>query len=340
MKTIFRLVVLFGFILAIPGIRSFSQVGINTDNSEPNNSAMLDVKSTEKGFLPPRMTLLQRNAIPSPAAGLIVYCTDCNDDGSGVISIYLGDKWKNIMIDCIPSAPIEGTHIPSSCQIEWHWNAASGATGYRASGTNDYATAGDMGNVTTGTQPDLAPNTTFSVYVWAYNACGHSAATTLTSTTLTGFSIGQSCYGGIIFYVNGSGDHGLIAATGDQNTGTQWGCVGTHIVGTGTSIGTGQDNTTAIVNGCGESGIAARVCNDFVYSSGNTEYNDWFLPSKDELNQMYLQKTVIGGFAGSFYWSSSESSADNAWLQNFGTGTQSAVSKSSGTTKVRAVRAF
>ena len=51
-------------------------IGVNTDGSQPNPSAMLDVKSTTKGFLTPRMTLAQRNTIASPAAGLMIFQTD------------------------------------------------------------------------------------------------------------------------------------------------------------------------------------------------------------------------------------------------------------------------
>jgi hypothetical protein len=58
-------------------VNIFAQsVGINTDGSSPNSSAMLDIKSTTKGLLPPRMTAVNRLAIPVPAAGLIVYQTD------------------------------------------------------------------------------------------------------------------------------------------------------------------------------------------------------------------------------------------------------------------------
>ena len=55
----------------------FAQVAINTDGSQPNNSAMLDVKSSEKGMLIPRMTTSQRTAITLPIPdGLLVYDTD------------------------------------------------------------------------------------------------------------------------------------------------------------------------------------------------------------------------------------------------------------------------
>lgn len=60
----------------------FAQTGIGTDN--PNASALLDLTATNKGLLPPRMTKAERDAIASPAKGLVVYCTDCNAE-----SLYL-----------------------------------------------------------------------------------------------------------------------------------------------------------------------------------------------------------------------------------------------------------
>ncbi|MDA9339711.1 hypothetical protein N9Q68_01935 [Polaribacter sp.] len=56
-----------------------AQVGVGTIT--PDASAALDIESTTKGFLPPRMTNVQMNAIPSPAEGLLVYCTDCIEKG-------------------------------------------------------------------------------------------------------------------------------------------------------------------------------------------------------------------------------------------------------------------
>ena len=75
------------------GVKAQS-VAINTDGSVANPSAILDLKSTTKGFLPPRMTQAQRNAISTPAAGLIVYCTDC---GSGEPQFYNGASWVNMV---------------------------------------------------------------------------------------------------------------------------------------------------------------------------------------------------------------------------------------------------
>ena len=72
----------------------FAQVGINNDNSAPNSSAMLQIKSTNKGLLPPRMTGAQRDAIVAPAAGLIIWCSNCGV--SGELQVYSGIVWKNM----------------------------------------------------------------------------------------------------------------------------------------------------------------------------------------------------------------------------------------------------
>ena len=182
----------------------------------------------------------------------------------------------------------------------------------------------------------LNPNTLYYVRAYATNSSGTAYGNQISFTTLSiSFNIGQSYGGGIIFYIDGSGQHGLISATSDQSTGSQWGCWGTSISGTSTIIGAGQANTTLIVNGCSETAKAARICNDLSLNG----YDDWFLPSKDELNLMYAQRIAIGGFLNSSYWSSSESSAYGAWDQYFANGGQSSGSKNN-TDCVRAVRAF
>jgi len=231
-----------------------------------------------------------------------------------------------------PNSPTSGAHVASGTQIVWNWNAVSGATGYKWNTINDYASATDMGAVITKTETGLVAGATYTRYVWAYNTCGVSTSTTLNQTLP--FFIGQSYGGGIIFYIDGTGQHGLISASSDQNSGAQWGCTG-GLIGTFTTIGAGQANTTSIVYGCSQLGIAAKVCDDLVLNG----YSDWFLPSKDELNVMYQEKSVIGGFFNSSYWSSSENYASYAWFQNFLNGVPGAGNKYS-IYRVRAVRAF
>jgi len=148
--------------------------------------------------------------------------------------------------------------------------------------------------------------------------------------------------GGLIFYVKEGGYSGgwmyLEAAPSDQSASAEWGCYETSISGAdGTAVGTGEQNTIDIEAGCVAAGTAADICANL--SLGG--YDDWFLPSKDELNQMYVNLHLqgVGGFAIGAYWSSSEYSASSAWFQSFNAGDQFNGSKDT-PIHVRAVRAF
>lgn len=118
-------------------------------------------------------------------------------------------------------------------------------------------------------------------------------------------NIGDNYQGGIVFYVDGSGQHGLVAAKSDIPGRFDW-------------------------------ASAKRKCVEFKESG----YHDWFLPSKDQLKQMYVNKNVIGGFALDYYWSSSEESADYAWYADFYFGGAQSCFNKSILSLVRAVRAF
>lgn len=167
----------------------------------------------------------------------------------------------------------------------------------------------------------------------------------ISTTTACGLAIGDTYQGGIIFYLDASGCHGLISAPTDQNTSINWyNGAYTNTTAFSNCVGCGDGNTTMIIYNQGNSGsYAAKICNDL--SLGG--YVDWYLPSKYELNLMYknigLGNTLglgnIGGFAPNFYWSSTEEDDSNAWRQGFASGPQGPDLKNV-SSYVRAVRAF
>ncbi len=143
--------------------------------------------------------------------------------------------------------------------------------------------------------------------------------------------------GGIVFYVDGTGEHGLEAAPVDQDdgSGAVWGCDGFDALGAdGTSIGTGAQNTADILASC-EAGTAAELASNYSLNG----YDDWFLPSKSEINALYNAKDVVWGLDSGYYWSSSEGNFGFAWHKIFDDGGQNWYAKFN-TLRVRAIRAF
>jgi hypothetical protein len=149
--------------------------------------------------------------------------------------------------------------------------------------------------------------------------------------------------GGWIFYDKGSFSNGwryLEAAPAGTDFTAQWGAAGKDVRGSETLVGAGKRNTQLIVEylrSTGESGRAAQVCDSF--SIGG--YDDWFLPSKDELNLMYqnLKRKGLGSFSDSYYWSSTQDNADYLWGQVFSSGSQYYYYKYNAG-KARAARSF
>jgi len=158
--------------------------------------------------------------------------------------------------------------------------------------------------------------------------------------------IGDFKYGGVIFYIDETEKHGLVCAVSDQSSAAEWGCSGTNLPGAdGTAIGTGAQNTIDIETECTDPGTAADICANLSLNG----FDDWFLPSEDELYEMYLNKATIettalansGTAFYTFYWSSTELSDVNARGVAFDDGYKTTEPKNgSGVVRTRAIRSF
>jgi uncharacterized phage infection (PIP) family protein YhgE len=164
--------------------------------------------------------------------------------------------------------------------------------------------------------------------------------------------IGDEYAGGIVFYLDATSLHGLVVSKVNlSNGGTEWGCYCQDIKNTKAEVGAGSNNTKEMLSQCLSAqnigNWAAKIVDNYI-SEGKT---DWFLPSKDELNLIYLNvhKNGLGSFSTTVpYWSSTQTSygscgiSGGAWTQNFGTGQQIQEYKAgyAGTGAVRAVRSF
>ena len=133
-------------------------------------------------------------------------------------------------------------------------------------------------------------------------------------TFTSAFTIGEECGGGVVCYVNASGKHGLIVSRTDLKG---------HSPGCPEGFFTWDD--------------AQLACRNYV----SCDYNDWILPSKEQLNKLYLHKSDLGPFSVSYnhYWSSSVDKAGNVWVQGFGGGFQ-VLNFKTNANRVRAIRVF
>lgn len=174
-----RLSIFIAMLLLFGGV--FAQVGVNSDGSTPDQSAILDAKSTTKGFLLPRMTFEQRNAILNPAEGLMVFCTNCGRLGAGgALSIFTNGAWT-VIGPCAVN-PVSGAmHTITPGQIIWRWTGTG--SGVKWNTANDFDNATDLGYANSKTEAGILCGQTYTRYVWNYSECGVAGVTSLTVTT-------------------------------------------------------------------------------------------------------------------------------------------------------------
>jgi hypothetical protein len=201
------------------------------------------------------------------------------------------------------------------------------------SGKNDFFAAFNVGN-------QFEPNTTYYLRAYASKIDGvyYSAVFTINTDEVIAPQIGDYVYGGVVFYIDDTGEHGMIISEHDSDLPGlyEWGCEGEDILfGDQFLFGIGRDNTYNIIAAC-SSNSAALACSNF----SNGVYSDWYLPAYDELQTAKSNLYPPIEFStGIQYWTSSEYNNDDAIAINFNNGNFQYITKST-KLKVRPIREF
>ena len=273
----------------------------------------------------------------------------------------------------VPGAPTIGavavassTSVTVNCTTPAS-NGGATITSYTATAVGDATKTGTLTSATCGliTVTGLTTNTAYTFTVTATNSAGTSAASAASATVTPALTCatGGVCAvgntgpgGGIVFYVQASGGTFACGATlastckyleAAPTSGTNawtdasyaWSGNTTGAIGLnaqGTAVGSGYKNTEAMVAQNSTANRAGTITRAY---RGPNNLSDWYLPSKDELNELHTRRVTVGGFSTGLYWSSSERDGIIAWAQNFSVGNQGNNLKG-GTDYVRPVRAF
>jgi hypothetical protein len=308
----------------------------------------IDANNSTKGKIQLAGDLTGTAASPAIATGAVN--SSKISDGSIATADLANGSVTDAKIAAVSGSKVTGNISGNAANVSGTVAVANGGTGANTLAINQVL----LGNGTNALQT-VAPGTSGNVLM-SNGTTWVSSSNTSDNTT---HAIGESYGGGIIFYVYDGGKHGLIAATNDQSSDAKWDLSkGNETRAKANGIGAGIRNTTTIIisseisqrkssddkNWSFDSeDFAAVICNEYSKSetanSLETTYGDWYLPSKYELNLLYLKRTTVGNFAADKYWSSSESDKDKAWSINFNTSSDSAEDKTN-KNRVRAIRNF
>jgi hypothetical protein len=161
------------------------------------------------------------------------------------------------------------------------------------------------------------------------------------TNSVCGFSIGDTAYGGVIFYLDATGCHGLVAKATDEPGLYLWSSVYFPVYSLSRGIFAGAHNTKKIIAKTSMQGITCPAATQVSLPYGG--FNDWYLPSIDELDMMFVNLHLqgLGGFANNNYWSSTEYNDSYAWKLDFINGHHDySIKAYTYFLNVRAVRAF
>jgi len=222
------------------------------------------------------------------------------------------------------------------------WSTTSNPTISLNTKTNDGIGIGNF----TSTISGLTIGKTYYLRAYATNSIGTTYGTEVNFST----GIGALYLGGKIAYLDASGIHGFVCALADQSTGIIWSPTSSLITNANNTVlettgvygitkSGGRKNTDLIIATFGTGSYAASIC--AALTTGGAKAGDWYLPSQDELNQLWINQTILGGFSSPSYWSSNEGgqSITYAYFQYFGNGLQGSIDRSR-LLHVRAIRAF
>jgi hypothetical protein len=191
------------------------------------------------------------------------------------------------------------------------------------------ATSGDFNDlsnkpVTDGSETKLTAGNNVSV-----TGTGTSGSPYVINSVPTHYA-GELFGGGVVFYVDQTGNHGLICSMTDLSTGSAWSNVSTLIGATAQSDWNSQGNTSAIISQIGYTGGSASLCDGYTNPDyGTGTFSDWYLPAFDILNLLYNTRGLVNkaidsdGNAGTTaitknnYWSSTEGGPTHAWILDF-----------------------
>jgi len=292
--------------------------GCNNYDGYSWNDKIDDIGIWNRALTPQEITNLYNSQLPSQTSLCLPTITTSSPSSVGVDTVVIGGDISN---DGGSSIVLRGICYSTSP------NPNMGNQR-----TEDGSGIGSYNTVLRG----LTSSTTYYTRSYAKNSNGVVVYGNEVSLT-TGFGIGSFHSGGIVFFLDSTGEHGLVCATSDQGS-FPWGCYGTNI-GTSTSIGTGQINSNLILSQCSNRPIAASVCDDLILNG----YSDWYLPSKDELDILYtnLRNHPVAGFGNSgWYWSSSQTYSLAAWFLFLDLGIMYGSGGKFNPGTVRAIRSF